>query len=166
MLVEAGAIRRRGNTIMKSEIERGRHRRAVNVLGRLVFMTLGPLTLSLLFAAYFPPAHAADVTVVGTPGSQPGGPGGDATATTPPNNDSSNTANATGGTGGASGGNGGAGGNAAATAATSTADNAGNGFATATGTGGTGDDCRRSRYSEVCRQPSGPPAKCIGSIAL
>ena len=35
---------------------------------RLVFTTLGPLTLGLLFAAYSPPAHAADVTVVGTPG--------------------------------------------------------------------------------------------------
>ena len=35
---------------MKSEIERRRHRRAVNTLGRLVLSTLGPLTLSLLFA--------------------------------------------------------------------------------------------------------------------
>ena len=34
---------------MKSEIERRRHRRAVNTLG-LVLSTLGPLTLSLLFA--------------------------------------------------------------------------------------------------------------------
>jgi hypothetical protein len=59
----------RAHTIMKSEIERRRHRRAVNMLGRLVFTTLGPLTLSLLFATYSPPAHAADVTVVGTPGT-------------------------------------------------------------------------------------------------
>jgi hypothetical protein len=51
---------------------------------RLLFSTLGPLTLNLLFAAYSPPAHAADVRVVGTPGtpgvSGPvgtnGGPGG------------------------------------------------------------------------------------------
>jgi hypothetical protein len=35
---------------MKSEIERRRHRRAVNTLG-LVLSTLGPLTLSLLFAS-------------------------------------------------------------------------------------------------------------------
>jgi hypothetical protein len=139
---------------MKSEIKRRRHRRAVNTLGRLVF-TLGPLTLSLLFVAYSPPAHAADVTVVGTPGTPgvdgavgtDGGPGGDATATTPPNSDPSNTANATGGAGGnggastnpfTTGGDGGAGGSAAATAATSTADSAGNGFATATATGGGG----------------------------
>jgi hypothetical protein len=36
---------------MKSEIERRRHRLAVKMLGRLVFTTLGPLTLGLLFAA-------------------------------------------------------------------------------------------------------------------
>src|SRR6266699_1060456 len=100
---------------MKAVTERGRrrHRRAVNMFGRLVFTTLGPLTLSLFFAAYSPPAHAADVTVVGTPGTPGvdgpvgtnGGPGGDATATTPPNSDPSNTASATGGVGG----NGGAG---------------------------------------------------------
>ena len=66
---------------MKSEIERRcRHRRAVNTLGRLVFTTLGPLTLTLLFAAYSHPAHAADVTVVGTPGT----PGVDGTTTTLP----------------------------------------------------------------------------------
>jgi hypothetical protein len=100
------------NTIMKSEIERRcRHRRAVNTLGRLVFTTLGPLTLGLLVAAYSPPAHADTVTVFGTPGvygapGNNGGPGGDATATTPANNDPSNTANATGGAGG-NGGNGG-----------------------------------------------------------
>ena len=58
----------RAHTIMKSEIERRRHRRAMNTLGRLVFTTLGPLTLSLLFAAYNPPAHAVTITVVGTPG--------------------------------------------------------------------------------------------------
>ena len=67
---------------MKSEIERRRrHRRPVNTLGRLVFTTLGPLTLSLLFAAYSVPAHADTVTVVGTPGvdgtpGTNGGPGG------------------------------------------------------------------------------------------
>lgn len=54
---------------MKSEIERRRHRRAVNTLGRLVFTRLGPLTLSLLFAAYSPPAHADTITVFGTPGT-------------------------------------------------------------------------------------------------
>jgi hypothetical protein len=44
---------------MKSKIERRRyHRGAVNTLGRLVFTTLGPLTLGLLFAGYFLPAHA------------------------------------------------------------------------------------------------------------
>src|SRR6516162_4228844 len=93
---------------MKSEIERRRHRRAVNALGRLVFTTLGPLTLSLLFAAYSPPAHADTITVFGTPGvdgtpGMDGGPGGPATATTLPNNDPSNTANATGGAGGSAG---------------------------------------------------------------
>jgi hypothetical protein len=114
---------------MKSETERRRDRRAANTLGRLVFTTLGPLTLSLLSAASSPPAHAADVTVVGTPGldgtttlGADGGPGGAATATTPSNSDSSNTANATGGAGGNAGsgftippipgGNGGAGGHA------------------------------------------------------
>src|SRR6516165_9806638 len=91
---------------MKSEIERRRHGRAVNMLGRLVFTTLGPLTLSLLSAAYSPPAHATTITVFGTPGvngttlGADGGPGGAATATTPPNSDPSNTANATGGAGG------------------------------------------------------------------
>jgi hypothetical protein len=65
-------------------------------------VVLLPLTLSLLFAAHLPPAHAADVTVVGTPGvdgatlGADGGPGGAATATTPPNSDSNNTANAVG----------------------------------------------------------------------
>jgi hypothetical protein len=54
---------------MKNEIERRRHRRAMSMLGRLVFTSLGPLTLSLLFAAHLSPAHAADVTVVGTPGT-------------------------------------------------------------------------------------------------
>src|SRR5215831_10858652 len=110
MLAAAAAFRRQGGTIMKSEIERRRHRRAVNTLG-LLFTTLGPLTLSLLFAAYSPPAHAADVTVVGPPGtpgvSGPiggnGGPGGDATAAAGPNSDPTNTANATGGTGGSGG---------------------------------------------------------------
>jgi hypothetical protein len=48
----AVAFHREGaNTIMKSQIEhRRRHRRVVNTLGRLVFTTLGPLTLGLLFA--------------------------------------------------------------------------------------------------------------------
>jgi hypothetical protein len=140
---------------MKSDIQRRRHRRAVNTLGRLVFTTLGPLTLTLLFAAYNPAAHADAITVVGTPGTpgvdgapgSNGGPGGAATAITPPNSDSSNTANATGGAGGAGGAstnagfpgaNGGAGGNAAATAATSTAGSFGNGSASATATGGAG----------------------------
>jgi hypothetical protein len=77
---------------MKSETERRRHRRAVSMLGRLMFTTLGPLTLSLLFAAYSPPAHADTITVVGTPGvdggpGTDGGPGGPATAVTPPNSD-------------------------------------------------------------------------------
>ena len=80
---------------MKSEIERRRYRRAVNMLGRLVFTTLGPLTLSLLSPAYSPPAHAVTITVFGTPGTPgvngalptDGGPGGNATATTPANND-------------------------------------------------------------------------------
>jgi hypothetical protein len=99
---------------MKCEIGRRRHRRAVKVLGRLVFTTLGPLTLGLLFAAYSPPAHADTITVFGTPGTPGvdgtattpptnGGPGGDANATTPPNSDPSNTANATGGAGGTGG---------------------------------------------------------------
>ncbi len=80
----AVAFHREGvNTIMKSEIERRRyHQRAVNTLVRLVFTTLGPLTLSLLFAAYSPPAHAATITVFGTPGvdgavGTDGGPGGE-----------------------------------------------------------------------------------------
>ena len=51
---------------MKTETERRLHQRAVKTLGRLVFTTLGPLTFSLLFATYSLPAHAADVTVVGT----------------------------------------------------------------------------------------------------
>jgi hypothetical protein len=106
----------------------------VNMLGRLVFTTVGPLTLGLLFAAYSPPAHAVTITVFGTPGTPgvdgapgmpgtDGGPGGDATATTPPNNDPNNTANAIGGNGGngGAGANGGIGRDAAATAATSTA---------------------------------------------
>jgi hypothetical protein len=59
---------------MKSEIERRRDRRAVNRLGRLVFTTVGPLTLGLLFAAYSPPAHATTITVFGTPGVD-GAPG-------------------------------------------------------------------------------------------
>ena len=93
---------------MKTEIERGRRRHAMKMLLRPVFTTLGPLTLSLLFAAYSPPAHAADVTVVGTPGvdggpGTDGGPGGPATAITPPNSDPTNTANATGGAGGTGG---------------------------------------------------------------
>ena len=62
---------------MKTETEHGRCRRhAMKMLLRPVFTTLGPLTLSLLFAAYSPPAHAADVTVVGTPGVD-GAPGTD-----------------------------------------------------------------------------------------
>jgi hypothetical protein len=78
----------RAHTIMKSETERRRARRAVKTLGRLVFTTLGPLTLSLLFASYNPPAHAVTITVVGTPGVDgTGEPGGDATATTPANSD-------------------------------------------------------------------------------
>jgi hypothetical protein len=44
---------------MKNETERRRH--------RLVFTALGPLTLSLLFAAPLSPANAADVIVIGTP---------------------------------------------------------------------------------------------------
>jgi hypothetical protein len=84
---------------MKSEIERRGHRRAVKMLGRLVFTTLGPLTLSLLLFADYHPAHAVTVTVVGTPGVETpganGGPGGDATAITPPNSDPTNFANAT-----------------------------------------------------------------------
>jgi hypothetical protein len=116
---------------MKNEEQRRRHRRAVNTLGRLVFTTLGPLTLSLLLVAYNPEAHADTITVVGTPGvdggpGTDGGPGGPATAITPPNSDASNTANATGGAGGAAGSavsapantHGGAGGNATATATT------------------------------------------------
>src|SRR5262245_15847856 len=96
------------HTLMKSETERRRHRRAVNTLGRLAFTTLGPLTLSLLSATYSPPAPAADVTVVGTPGvdgapGSNGGPGGDATAIAGPNSDPTNTANATGGAGGSGG---------------------------------------------------------------
>jgi hypothetical protein len=96
-------------------------------------------------------AHAADVTVVGTPGVNAtpgtnGGPGEDATAITAPNSDPTNTATATGGAGGTGGianppvrgGSGGAGGNATAIATTSTADSAGNGFAAATATGGAG----------------------------
>jgi hypothetical protein len=145
----------RAHTIMKSEIERRRHRRAVNTLGRLVFTSLGLLALSLPSVAYSPPAHAVTIIAIGTPGTPGvdgpigtnGGPGGDAPATTPPNNDATNTASATGGAGGAGGastnssapgGDGGAGGNAAATAATSGADDAGNAFATATATGGAG----------------------------
>src|SRR5260221_7862081 len=124
----------RAHIIMKSEIEGRRHRRAVNMLGRLVFTTLGPLTFSLLFAAaYNPAAHPDTISVVGTPGidgtpGSNGGPGGDATAITPPNSDPTNTANGTGGAGGAAGlgggppTNGGPGGNATATATTSTAD--------------------------------------------
>src|SRR4051812_24080228 len=46
---------------MKSKIERRRHRRAVNTLGRLVLSTLGPLTLSLLFA----PMSARASTLIG-----------------------------------------------------------------------------------------------------
>jgi hypothetical protein len=80
------------HTIMKSEIERRRLRRAMNTLGRLAFARLGPLTLSLLFAAYNPAAHADTITVVGTPGvdgapGTNGGPGGSATAVTLPNSD-------------------------------------------------------------------------------
>jgi hypothetical protein len=64
---------------------------------RLVFTSLGPLTLSLFFAAYSPLAHAADVTVFGTPGTPGvdsgfptnGGPGGAATAVAGPNSDPS-----------------------------------------------------------------------------
>jgi hypothetical protein len=101
----------RAHPIMKSEIERRRHRRAVSTLGRLVFTTLGPLTLSLVFAAYSPPAHADTITVFGTPGTggvsgpigTDGGPGGGASAAAGPNNDSSNTASATGGAGGPGG---------------------------------------------------------------
>jgi hypothetical protein len=68
---------------MKSQIERRRyHRPAMNALGRLLFTTLGPMTLSLLFAAHSPPAHAVTITVVGTPGvdgaiGTSGGPGGE-----------------------------------------------------------------------------------------
>jgi hypothetical protein len=109
----------RAQTIMKSEIERRRHGRAAKKLGQLAFTTLGPLTLSLLIAAYSPPAYADTITVFGTPGTPgvdgapgmpgtDGGPGGDATAITPANSDPTNTANATGGVGG-NGGNGGAG---------------------------------------------------------
>jgi hypothetical protein len=98
----------RVGTTMKSEIERRRYRRAVKMLGRLVFTTLGPLTLSLLFAAYPPSVHAVTIIAIGTPGTPGvdgaigtnGEPAGDAPATTPPNNDATNTANATGGAGG------------------------------------------------------------------
>jgi hypothetical protein len=77
---------------MKNEIERRRrHRRAVNTLDRLVFTTLGLLTLGLFFSAYSPPAHADTVNVFGTPGAPgidgapgmpgtDGEPGGNATA--------------------------------------------------------------------------------------
>ena len=82
---------------MKSEIERRRHRRAVNMLGRLAM--LGPLTFSLLFTAHAPSAHADTVIVFGAPGVG-FGPGGNATAEAGPNNDPINTANATGGVGG------------------------------------------------------------------
>jgi hypothetical protein len=103
MLLAAAAFRRQGGHTMKSETERRRWHgtkglsrlcASVGLLGEaLVFTTLGPLTLGLLFAAYSPPAHAADVTVVGTPGvdgatlGADGGPGGAGTATTPPNSD-------------------------------------------------------------------------------
>jgi hypothetical protein len=49
---------------------------------RLVFTTLGPLTLGLLFAAYSPSAHADTVTVFGTPGFD-GGHGGNPTRFSP-----------------------------------------------------------------------------------
>src|SRR5215469_14243360 len=96
---------------MKSDIGRRRHRRAVKMLGRLLFTAAGPLTLSLLSAAYSPAAHAVTSNIFGTPGTPGvdgapptgGGPGGDATAITPPNSDPSNTANATGGAGGTGG---------------------------------------------------------------
>jgi hypothetical protein len=53
---------------MKSKIERRRYdQREVNTLGRLVFTTLGPLTLSWFFAAYSLPARADTITVFGTP---------------------------------------------------------------------------------------------------
>ena len=63
---------------MKSETERRRWHvtkafprscASLGLLGEaLLVTTLGPLALGLLFAAYSPPAHAADVIVVGTPG--------------------------------------------------------------------------------------------------
>jgi hypothetical protein len=49
---------------------------------RLVFTTLGPLTLGLLLAAYSPSAHADTVTVFGTPGFD-GGHGGNPTRFSP-----------------------------------------------------------------------------------
>jgi hypothetical protein len=59
---------------MQTETERSRrrHRRAVNMFGRLAFATLGPLTLGLLFAVNTPPAHAETVIVFGTPGAAGG----------------------------------------------------------------------------------------------
>jgi hypothetical protein len=69
MLSAAAASVGRASIIMKSEIERRRHRRAAKVLGRLVFTIVGPLTLSLVFAAYSPPTHAVTITVFGTPGT-------------------------------------------------------------------------------------------------
>ena len=94
---------------MKSEIERLRHRRAVNDVWPIGCYSLGPLTLSLLFAAYLSSSTRRHVTVFGTPGVDgalgiDGGPGGPATAITPSNSDPSNTANATGGAGGTGGG--------------------------------------------------------------
>jgi superfamily I DNA/RNA helicase len=61
---------------MKTETKRGRWH-AMKVLLRPVLATLGPLTLSLLFAAYSLPVRADTVTVFGTPGvdGAPGAPG-------------------------------------------------------------------------------------------
>jgi hypothetical protein len=51
------------NTIMKSEIERRRHRRAVNTLGRLAFTTLGPpLFLISYLVVATTTAHAETVS--------------------------------------------------------------------------------------------------------
>jgi hypothetical protein len=102
-------------------------------------------TFSLRFAAYSPPAYAADVTVVATPGTSgvdasggapatSGGPGGDATATPGPTRVTlrmrqAEPACCVAAVSFLSDGNGGTGGSAFATATTSTADGAGDGFA-------------------------------------
>lgn len=119
------------NTIMKSEIERRRHRRAVNTLGRLAFTTLGPpLFLISYLVVATTTAHAETVSgslfLGGTVGN-----GGNATSTATANASRGNSATALSNATGRAGGSGPNNSTAGTANATSSATAAGSGQASA-----------------------------------